>query len=363
MSSTTHTVQEAVRRVADVFTRTPERRGLFPCAADALNSRVPSDASLWFALDPITFLPTLPTHGDRLAPGLPAASWLTEFDTQDVLLFADLARSPHPADSLQRATGQSPERSARYRLSLAPAGIGDELRAVFRVAGTVWGGVALFRAASAPAFTATDCAAVAAVGPVIAEALRARAAQGLVAASGAPGPGTALFCREGRLVSLDDDAAAWLERIAGREWNAADPPTDRVAVTAVVARANAVGLGRARGHSLARLRLDDGDWAVLRSNPTWTPQGEPGPTSLIIDRARPSQLVTLRCGAHGLTAREGEIVEAIGQGYSNEQIGRRVHLSAHTVRDHLTSIFDKVGVATRGELAARLFCEGEERER
>ncbi len=39
------------------------------------------------------------------------------------------------------------------------------------------------------------------------------------------------------------------------------------------------------------------------------------------------------------------------------------HLSAHTVRDRLTSIVHRVGVSTLGEPAAHLFCEGKESER
>lgn len=53
----------------------------------------------------------------------------------------------------------------------------------------------------------------------------------------------------------------------------------------------------------------------------------------------------------GLTARELEIVEAIAAGDSNNEIARHLGISLHTVKHHLSSVFDKTGTATRLELA------------
>ncbi len=52
-----------------------------------------------------------------------------------------------------------------------------------------------------------------------------------------------------------------------------------------------------------------------------------------------------------LTRREREIVAAIVQGASNKDIGRQFGLRESTVKNHLTHIFDKLGVANRLELA------------
>ncbi len=53
----------------------------------------------------------------------------------------------------------------------------------------------------------------------------------------------------------------------------------------------------------------------------------------------------------GLTHRELEIVAAIAEGCTNREIAQRFSLSEDTVKHHLTSIFDKTGVANRLELA------------
>ena len=51
-----------------------------------------------------------------------------------------------------------------------------------------------------------------------------------------------------------------------------------------------------------------------------------------------------------LTDREREIVALVGQGLSNKGIADRLSISDITVRHHLTSIFNKVGVSNRQKL-------------
>ena len=51
-----------------------------------------------------------------------------------------------------------------------------------------------------------------------------------------------------------------------------------------------------------------------------------------------------------LTKREREVIALIGEGLSNKAIADRLCISSTTVRHHLTSIFDKLGVATRQKL-------------
>lgn len=55
---------------------------------------------------------------------------------------------------------------------------------------------------------------------------------------------------------------------------------------------------------------------------------------------------------HGLTAREGKIVAMIAAGSSNKQISQELSISERTVKHHLTSIFEKLGLSSRLQLAA-----------
>jgi two-component system nitrate/nitrite response regulator NarL len=53
----------------------------------------------------------------------------------------------------------------------------------------------------------------------------------------------------------------------------------------------------------------------------------------------------------GLTEREIEIVKAVVSGHPNKEIASLLSISEHTVKHHITSIFDKLGVYNRLELA------------
>jgi DNA-binding NarL/FixJ family response regulator len=52
-----------------------------------------------------------------------------------------------------------------------------------------------------------------------------------------------------------------------------------------------------------------------------------------------------------LTAREREVMRLVGQGLSNRAIGARLTLMEGTVKNHLHSIYEKLGVKNRTELA------------
>jgi DNA-binding CsgD family transcriptional regulator len=56
-------------------------------------------------------------------------------------------------------------------------------------------------------------------------------------------------------------------------------------------------------------------------------------------------------GADGLTGREIEIAQMVADRKSNKAIGKLLDISPRTVSTHLSNIFRKLDVASRGELA------------
>jgi DNA-binding NarL/FixJ family response regulator len=54
---------------------------------------------------------------------------------------------------------------------------------------------------------------------------------------------------------------------------------------------------------------------------------------------------------YGLTHREYEILSTVVDGCTNKEIAQKFSISEQTVKHHLTSIFEKVGVSNRVELA------------
>ena len=59
-----------------------------------------------------------------------------------------------------------------------------------------------------------------------------------------------------------------------------------------------------------------------------------------------------------LTRREFEIVQLVGEGMRNGQIAERLFISPATVRNHITSILDKLDLSDRFDLAVYAFRHG-----
>lgn len=65
-----------------------------------------------------------------------------------------------------------------------------------------------------------------------------------------------------------------------------------------------------------------------------------------------------RTGRAHLTAREHDVVRLVADGRSNDEIGSTLGIGSKTVETHLSRVFERFGVSSRAELAARAVREG-----
>jgi two-component system, NarL family, nitrate/nitrite response regulator NarL len=59
-----------------------------------------------------------------------------------------------------------------------------------------------------------------------------------------------------------------------------------------------------------------------------------------------------------LTGREQEVLELVAQGFSAPDIGKHIHLSTTTVKSHLHSLYEKLGVSDRAAAVAEAMRRG-----
>jgi DNA-binding CsgD family transcriptional regulator len=75
---------------------------------------------------------------------------------------------------------------------------------------------------------------------------------------------------------------------------------------------------------------------------------------VVIEPAEPQSTLGVLLAAYGLTARELDVTRLVLRGDSTKAISSSLHISTHTVQDHLKSVFDKIGVHSRRDLVGHL---------
>jgi len=322
-----------------------------------LRTLIPIDASFFGTVDPATLLFTGSMADDILLRAQPQLL-VNEFFEDDVNTFRSLAREAHPIGDLHAATQHQLERSPRYREIFAPLALGDELRAVLRVDGISWGALCLHRERSSVPFSHAEAALLERLTPHLAEGLRKALLMSTgVAPTVLDEPGLLMLADDLSLIATTPAAERWLAEIAATEWlGGRELPT---AVYAVVARLQALerdGDIMASQMPRVRLRTRSGQWLVLHASRMSGP-AVPAPIAVILEVAQPLEIAPLIVQAYDLSKREGEITLCVVRGLSTAEIAGELHISVHTVQDHLKAIFERVGVRSRRELIASIFTQ------
>jgi DNA-binding CsgD family transcriptional regulator len=327
-------------------------------AVKQLRKAIPTDVSFFATADPATLLFTSAVRDDVLSRA--TARFLErEFLKDDPIQFTRLARGSSPVDSLDMATKGELARSPRYQELLQPLDLGDELRAALMIGSKCWGFMCLHRESSSPNFTPAEAALLARLAPHLAEGLRAALLLGDSRATTPQpdGPGLVLLADDLSLVAITPAAEGWLAEVEQSDWRSSLELPD--AVYAVAACLLALERG---GHTppdlmpRIRLRTASGRWLVLHAS-RLRAAGTEGQIAVIFEEALPAEIAPLIVDAYGLTKREGQITKLVLRGLSTAEVSEQLHITPNTVRDHLKSIFDKVGVRSRRELVGQVFAQ------
>ncbi|GAB3157562.1 LuxR C-terminal-related transcriptional regulator [Amycolatopsis stemonae] len=325
------------REVAALATAGVGVAELHAAAIELVDRVVPAELTCWASLDPDTAVISSMTSGRTRIPGEYEPLLATyEYDGSQPHTFAELARRPVPVARLWDLPRRDAERSGRFAEVWRPLGLGHELRAVFRVDGTSWGAAGLVRRGE---FSDREVEFLTSVAPALAAATRVAARTRDAGERAAPA--IVVVGPDGRQRAATAAAAAWqteLDEIA--------PGRFAVLLRAVVAGA------RASGSFRARVRDAHGGWILLQASRLLGEDDDE--TAVTVGRASGAELLGVLLAAYGLTARERDVCREVLAGRSTSDISARLGISAHTVQDHLKSVFAKVDVRSRGELTAKL---------
>ena len=119
----------------------------------------------------------------------------------------------------------------------------------------------------------------------------------------------------------------------------------------------AVARGGGDGTARSRVRTRRGTWLVCHASLLCDADDVLTGVAVVIEPATAAEIAPIIVQAYDLTDREQQITRLIARGVGTAEIADELFLSAHTVRDHVKTIFSKVGVSSRGELVAKLFAD------
>jgi DNA-binding CsgD family transcriptional regulator len=321
-------------------------------ATEVLGRAVPHYwAPCWFTLDPASLLVT--SHFDEGIPELPPQWLIHEYYQDDVNKLADVARSTRGLSTLHEATGGDPSGSPRWHANMTMGGDQELIAALRTPAGEVWGALGLYREPGQPMFEDEELSFVRAVTPSLAEGARRGLLVGeAVDPEGPDAPGLVVLSASGEVESATPGVERWLAALPDGDWDAGRLPSSVLAVAGRALR-TAEHPDEPGQVAVSRVLSRSGTWVVLHGASLVT--GGAHRVAVIVEPAHPARIAPLLMSAYGLTEREQAVTRLVLQGDSTAEIAERLVVSAHTVQQHLKSVFDKTGVRSRRDLVGKVF--------
>jgi DNA-binding CsgD family transcriptional regulator len=315
-------------------------------ATKLIAQRVAFEDFYFTAVDPDSTLPTWSACRDRVPTPL-LARWIKLEMAEAAGGIADIARS---RGTVVRSPENAPPRActARYREILRPLDLEHEVRVVFRDRGTTWGVLGLLRTAGQRDFCPEE-------GELL-EEMAAPFAQGLrrthlwIPTANDPldeRPAVIVLTSDVRVVSCTEAAEKLLLELKG----IARPDPERLPLAVQAVALQVSGQPAASGGVSSRARTRSGQWVTIRG----APLDAEDRIVIVLERAPRNDVTAVILAAHGLTSRERKVAQHVLLGLSSQDVSEVLGISPYTVQDHLKAVFDKTGVSSRKELAARLF--------
>lgn len=312
---------------------------------------VPFDWYAWVLTDPATMVGTSPIAAtpdlDQL-PRLVRAKYLTSVNR-----WTELGDS---FVSLALATDGELERSLMWREVLRRHDVVDVASGVFADRFGSWAFLDLWRSSPSEPFTRAELDCLSAILPAVTEALRRTQATAFAAPTTSA---EALDAPAVLLLSPDLDVRGQTLATSVQLRGLLPTPDDRSPVPACAYNVGAQLLARKAGvddrPAQGRLHAGGGRWVTLRA----ARMGEPDPSTgssiaVTIDDASQQERADLFARVHAFAPRETELLTHLSSGLDTHEIAASMHLSEHTVQDHLKGIFGKTGVRSRRALLSRV---------
>jgi DNA-binding CsgD family transcriptional regulator len=318
--------------------------------SDAIASAVPYySMPCWYTVDPASLLIT--SHWNPYLPALPPEWLAEEYYGDDVNKVADIARSPSGMSTLHEATGGDPSNSPRWQTNIELGGDQELIAALRTGHGEVWGAVGLYREPGAPVFDENEKRWVAAVVPHLADGARRALLVGEATDPEGPhAPGVLVLTDRWEVESTTAGVHELLADLP-------DGDNTRLPSAVLAVAGQALRIAENGEHpgevAMARVLTRTGSWVVLHGAALHS--GPDRKVAVIIEPAHPARIAALLMSAYGLTTRERDVTGLVLQGRSTSEIAAQLVVSAHTVQEHLKTVFDKTGVRSRRDLVGKVF--------
>jgi len=344
--------QRAADRIARLAWRHLDLVSFWRESAEAIASVVPYYwTPCWYTLDPASLLIT--SHFNEDITEIPSEWLAQEYYEDDVNNLAAVARSARGISTLHEATSGDPTSSPRWHANMALGGDQEMIAALRTQAGDVWGALGLYRDQGQPLFDATELAFIQAVAPDLAEgARRALLAGEAVDPEGPRAPGLIVLSGNWEVESTTPGVEHWLAELPDGDWDADKLPSSVLAVAGRALR-TAEHPDEPGQVAVSRVLSRSGTWVVLHGASLVA--GGARRVAVIVEPAHPARIAPLLMSAYGLTEREQQVTRLVLQGSSTAEISARLVVSAHTVQQHLKSVFAKTGVRSRRDLVGKVF--------